>query len=61
MAAKGNKPALIARASQDEDSDYMHTLGAAWRFKNGEGFVVKLQTLPVNFDGTFILVPAKED
>ena len=57
---KGNKPKYIARAKQDPEGDYMQTIGAAWDFKDGEGYVVKLQFIPVNWDGSFILVTPKE-
>ena len=58
---KGNKPKYIARAKKDEDSDYMQTIGAAWPFKEGEGLVIKLDLVPTNWSGDFILVPPKED
>jgi hypothetical protein len=57
---KGNKPVFNARAKQDPDSDYMQTIGAAWTFKEGEGYVVRLHSLPVNWDGSLILVPPKD-
>ena len=59
--SKGDKPVFNARARQDPDSEHMTTIGAAWKFKQGEGYVVKLQSLPVNWDGSLILVPPKED
>ena len=57
---KGNKPVFNARAKQDPESDYMQTIGAAWTFKEGEGYVVRLHSLPVNWDGSLILVPPKD-
>ena len=59
--SKGDKPVFNARARQDPESEHMTTIGAAWKFKQGEGYVVKLQSLPVNWDGSLILVPPKED
>ena len=60
--SKGAKPAFIAKVKQSTDSEYFHIIGAAWPFREGEGYVVKLSLLPTNFDGTFILVvPKKED
>ncbi|WP_395019816.1 hypothetical protein [Dongia sp.] len=59
--SNGSKPSMIARVKQSPDSDYMVTIGAAWPFKEGEGMVVKLQSLPIQWDGDFILVPPKED
>lgn len=57
---KGGKPAFVARARQVPDKDFMVTIGAAWPFKDGEGFVVKLQQTPIAWDGSFLLVPPKE-
>jgi len=58
--SKGDKPAFNVRARQEPDSEYMTTIGAAWPFKDGTGYVVRLQSLPVKWDGTFVLVPPKE-
>jgi hypothetical protein len=35
----------------------MTTIGAAFAFKEGDGLVVKLQVIPTDWDGSFILVP----
>jgi hypothetical protein len=62
--AKGSKPVYNARAKVGVDSegnDVMRTIGAAWNFKEGEGMVVNLQTVPTRWDGSFILVPPKDD
>ncbi|MGO8866409.1 MAG: hypothetical protein ACLQME_07915 [Alphaproteobacteria bacterium] len=58
---KGDKPVFVARARQKPDSEFMVTIGAAWPFKDGEGFVVKLQQTPVQWDGSFLLVPPKDE
>jgi len=58
--SKGEKPVFNARAKKGPESEYMTTIGAAWAFKEGEGYVVRLESLPVNWDGSFILVPPKE-
>jgi len=58
---KGNKPVYNARVRQKPDSDVMMTIGAAWPFNEGDGLVVRLQMTPTNWDGTFILVPPKEE
>ena len=39
----------------------MQTIGAAWPFREGEGFVVKLHSQPIKWDGDMILVPPKSD
>jgi len=60
--ASGDKPAFIVRARQEPDSDYMTTVGSAWRFKKGEGYVLRIHSMPVKWDGSFILVsPFNED
>ena len=58
-SAKGSRPIFNVRARASPDSDYMTTIGAAWKFKEGEGYVVKLNFLPL--DGSVILVPPKSD
>ena len=58
---RGARPHLIARARQSPDSEFMVTIGAAWAWKEGTGFVVKLSMLPTNWDGSFILAEPKED
>ena len=58
---RGNKPQFIVRAKQAPDSEYMQTIGAAWPFREGEGFVVKLHSLPIKWDGDMILVPPKSE
>ena len=58
---KGNRPVYNARARQTPDSDFMLTIGAAWPFEKGDGLVVKLHTVPINWTGDFILVPPKDD
>ena len=59
--ADGNKPAYIARSKVSDDSDAMQSIGAAWPFKEGDGWVVKLNALPIDWDGTLILVKPKAD
>ena len=58
--SKGEKPVFRARAKTDPKEGFMVTIGAAWPFKEGGGYVVRLETIPVNWDGSFILVPPKE-
>jgi hypothetical protein len=59
-AARGNKPVYNVRARQDPDNDFMVTIGAVWPFENGDGFVVRLHILPIQWDGSMILVKPKE-
>lgn len=59
--SKGNKPDFIARAKQNPESEFMLNIGGAWKWKNGDGYVVKLNCVPTNWNGDFILAPPKED
>ena len=59
--SKGDKPVFNVRARQEPDSEYMNTIGAAWKFKQGDGYVVKLHLVPVNWDGSIVLVSPKEE
>ncbi len=63
--AKGNKPAYVVRAKtgrQDADQkDIFVTVGAAWHWERGNGFNVKIDTLPVAFDGYLLLAEPKDD
>ena len=56
---KGNKPRYVVRARQAPESDFMQTNGAAWPFNDGDGLVVKLQFIPIDWRGDMILVPPK--
>lgn len=62
----GQRPDLIARAvvqkaRNKDEKDFFQTIGAAWQRQNGDGYTVTLQTVPVNWDGKFVLMPPKED
>lgn len=59
--AKGDKPVFTVRAKQHPDSEYLTTIGSAWKFKKNEGYVVRIHSMPVSWDGSFILVPALEN
>ena len=51
------QPVFMARARQADGKAWL-TIGAAWERKDGEpGYSVKLNALPFNFDGTFVLLP----
>ena len=60
-----SKPKFIARATVVEGKDgkdnIVQTIGAAFPFNKGDGYVVNLNTIPTNWDGSFILVTPKED
>lgn len=57
------KPDFVVRCKQSPDSDFWNTIGAAWSANiNGvTGYSVRLHTVPVNWDGSFLLMPPKED
>jgi hypothetical protein len=58
----GGKPAFVARANVgDDDSRFFVNIGAAWNWKNGDGLVLKLHSLPLNWNGDCILVPPKDE
>jgi hypothetical protein len=57
---KGDKPACNVCARQEPKSDYLTTVGSAWKFKEGDGYVVRIHSLPVDWDGSFILVKPLE-
>jgi hypothetical protein len=66
--AKGtstNRPAYTVRAKtgrkDGEGKDIFTTVGAAWPFGNGDGFNIKVNMLPINFDGQLMLIPPKEE
>lgn len=63
-APKGNRPLYNVRAKVREDNDgnaIFATVGAAWPFNQGDGLNVRINMLPVNFDGTLMLVPPKDE
>jgi hypothetical protein len=63
--SKSNRPAYTVRAKtgrKDGDGkDIFVTVGAAWPFGSGEGFNVRINMLPVAFDGTLMLIPPKDE
>jgi hypothetical protein len=63
--AQGRKPDMIVRAKtgrQDGDQkDIFVTVGAAWAFQNGTGYNLRINSLPVPFDGSLMLVEPKDE
>lgn len=58
---KNNMPVYIARSKQ---GDNWMTIGAVWPMETKdkrEGFSVKLNAIPTDWDGSFILIPSKEE
>ena len=61
-ARKPNPPAFVAYhvADQGRGRKFWTRLGGAWRQKNGEGFTIFVNLLPIDFDGRIVLMPPKE-
>lgn len=57
----GAKPLYLAKARQTPESEFLIVIGAVWPFKNGEGFVVKLHSVPTDWRGDMILVKPQAD
>ena len=60
---KGKQPDFVARARQAAGSEYYMTIGAAWKRTNDKGqefLSVKINTQPVNWDGSFLLMTPLE-
>ncbi len=61
---RGNKPIYNVRAKtgqQDgEGRDIFTTVGAAWPFERGDGLNVRINVLPIGFDGHLMLVPPRD-
>jgi hypothetical protein len=63
---KGNRPLYNVRARQGPSADgtpseFFTTVGAVWKFNEGDGFVMKLDFVPLNGDGSFLIVPVKDN
>ncbi|KAB2880560.1 MAG: hypothetical protein F9K38_10135 [Pseudorhodoplanes sp.] len=61
-ARKSNPPAFIAYSVSDQGRGrkFWTRLGGAWPQKNGEGFTVFVNVLPIDFDGRIVLMTPKE-
>lgn len=61
----GQRPDFIVRAKLSRKdaggNDIFYTCGAAWKFRSGTGFNVRLNLLPIAFDGTLVLVEPKDE
>lgn len=58
------QPDFIVRAKQSADSEYWSTIGAAWtaNFKDGStGYSVKINNMPLNWNGDCLLMRPKQD
>jgi hypothetical protein len=54
-------PAFIAHTVREtsEGRNYWNRVGAAWANKNGKGFVLQLEAVPL--DGRVVLMPPSND
>ena len=58
-----NKPAFNAFSVREREKGKKSVwtrLGAAWAHKDGPGFNIELEALPLNFDGRIVLMPPKD-
>lgn len=53
-------PKYVLRAKESPDSDRWVSVGAVWPTKDGDVFSVRLNVLPVNFDGSCVMMKPKE-
>jgi len=60
---RGKSPDFVIRARQGPNSDFFVNVGAAWYVDvNGkQGISVKLNLLPIGSDGSFLMLPPKEN
>jgi hypothetical protein len=63
--AQGNRPTHVLRArtgQKDKDQkDVFVDVGAAWQWNNNKpGFNLKIDTLPIGFDGYLLMAEFKE-
>lgn len=59
-ATKLPRPQFAARAKQAPDGDQWITIGYAWayeRVRDEQGYMVRLHSVPTNWDGSFYLAP----
>ena len=56
-----NVAAKVVRKDGDSSKDTLVPVGAAWPNRNGTGYNVKLDVVPVDFDGWLYLSPPKDD
>ncbi len=55
---KGRKPTMNARVKV---GDIWTTIGVGWKLEGRDGYSLKLNLIPVNFDGAIVLLPMKSD
>jgi len=58
---EGSKPQYIALAKQSPDSEFMVTVGVAWKLEDGDSIVLRLDLTPTKWDGTVLLTRKKKE
>ncbi|TMJ03429.1 MAG: hypothetical protein E6G97_09840 [Alphaproteobacteria bacterium] len=60
---EGKKPDWVIRARQSPGSEHFMTAGVAWNVKvnSKDALSVKLNALPVNFDGSLLILEPLPD
>jgi hypothetical protein len=56
-----SNPQYIALVKQSPDSEFMVTVGAAWKLKDDDSIVLHLDLIPTKWDGTVLLTRNKKE
>jgi hypothetical protein len=60
-----SRPTHVVRANtgrkDQKGNDVFMTVGAVWPFERGDGFNIRINALPVPFDGHLMVVPSKDE
>lgn len=62
--ANGSKPDYSLRARDHRERKFWHTVGKAWNAVSRDGvpyISIRLNAIPINFDGTLALVEPRQD
>lgn len=61
----GRKPDYTVKArtgrTDAEDRDILVPCGVAWKFRDGDGIHIQINTVPVLFDGALLVFPVPDD
>jgi hypothetical protein len=58
---EGLKPQYTALSKQSPDSEFMVTVGVAWKLKDSDTIVLRLDLIPTKWDGTILLTRNKKE
>lgn len=63
--AQGQQPTHVVRArtgrKDERDNDILQGCGVAWKHRNGDGYNIQLNHIPIGFDGFLLIIERKED